>query len=167
MKGGTLWRCLIGVLITGIWMAASCDNGTLTDGDGDSDSDADSDADGDGEGCPLNSGVPCACDLEFGQPCEDDSVCIKLRNIDPEPVLGFCSERCSCDDYDQECSSNEFGADSMCIMAGEWPITDTTVCNCLLINCESEADCPTGHGCFDIERTHGEHEGEVVGVCHP
>lgn len=164
-----LGKYLVCGLVVAAWFHLMACEGNIDQdgGDGDGDGDTDTDADGDDEGCSMNSGAFCTCNTPWEGQCDDGSPCIQVRNFDDPGALGFCSPSCDCSNYDQDCSSTPFGAVSRCILAGDWPIEDSTQCNCVLMNCDTEADCPPDQQCHEIVGGNGPYEGVTLWICSP
>lgn len=119
------------------------DSDSDSDGDADSDSDADADTDSDTDSdlseCPENSGFPCHCDIT-GEECEDGSICLQMGEGG-----SFCSTICSCE-TGEGCVGSEYG-ESLCVIADS--PTEPTQCNCGVVGCESNEDCPPGLSCVE------------------
>ena len=156
---------LFGAMLAAI---AACEGTIDEKHDAAADADGDADSDSGEEGCSMNSGAFCTCDMPFGGNCDDGTPCLLVRNLGT-PDLGFCSPSCDCDNYDDVCSVDGApeGVVPRCIMAGDWPIEDSTLCNCVLMNCTEDTDCPEGQVCHEIVGTHGQYEGVTIYICSP
>jgi hypothetical protein len=119
--------------------------GTDSDGDADSDSDGDTGEDPDTgpPTCPANSGWPCVCDLEFGDTCDDGSLCGQIAGLQNSD-LGICS--LGCDVPDTPCQDTYWDAESMCLLMN----TMDYGYQCGLV-CDSDVECPPQQTCQFVE----------------
>lgn len=163
MQGKYLACALIGA----VWAYLIACEGTIDqngDGDGDGDTDADGDADSGDDGCSMNSGAYCTCDMPWEGTCDDGTFCLSVRNLEDTGNLGICSPSCDCgdDSYNHDCDDTPFGATARCVLAGDWPIVESTRCNCVLWQCETADDCPPGQQCHEIIGQNGPFEGVTL-----
>lgn len=117
--------------------------------------------------CPMNSGAFCLCDRPWEDICDDGSFCLTVENLDPPGEFGFCAPECSCSNYNNPCPESHFGLEPRCILTNSWPITYDTMCNCVLIHCDINDQCPPGQTCQTVTGFHGEYEGIQVNICSP
>jgi hypothetical protein len=150
------------------------DGDHLPDGSPDADEDDETEAGADGDmpdvevpECPLNSRAFCLCDSPWYGLCDDGSFCLTVENLGLPGDYGYCAPECDCSDYDVACPESLYRAEPKCILINSWPVTEYSMCNCVLIHCNINADCPPGQTCQHVRGTHGEYNGVLVSICSP
>lgn len=150
------------------------DSGKDSSPDGSPDADKDDEdspdaeaTDADDSECPMNSGAFCRCDRPWEEECDDGSFCLTVENLGAPGEFGLCAPLCDCSDYNETCSVSHLSLESRCILTDSWPLTPYTICNCVLIHCDINAQCPYGQTCQTVTGFHGEYEGVQVKICSP
>jgi hypothetical protein len=130
------------------------DSDADTDGDSDADSDGDTDGDTGAPTCPLSSGWPCACTVNWGD-CDDGTLCGQVLDLG-DGTMGLCLE--PCDEPYGPCPDTFWEAESLCILTDQQQ--ENFYCGLL---CQTTAECPPETTC----QYAGEYEGEDQYLCHP